>query len=324
MEPVINVQNLRKVYRIGHERVVALDGIDLQIEKGQIICILGPSGSGKSTLLNQLAGLEKPTSGDVYIGKRCISKMTENQLAAFRQKHIGFIFQSYNLLPNMTALENVAMPLMFRGMGVFRRNRLAADMLKKVDLGSRMRHKPTEMSGGQQQRVGIARAFVARPTIVFADEPTGNLDTRTTYNVMKMIIEMTRLHNITFILVTHDAELAQYADRIITLLDGSIVGDKANVSIVDREGAEAAAEAADTARQSLFQSMLDADRQAGKAVDALPPEPPDTPDIPLPDSIPGDTQEPPGKPDDNPPAGKDPDDASKSKADEGEIVVETC
>ena len=260
MEPIIRVQKLHKVYRVGREQVVALDNINLTVQKGQMICILGPSGSGKSTLLNQLAGLEKPTSGDVYIHKRRISAMTENQLAAFRQKHIGFIFQSYNLMPTMTALENVALPLMFRGMPVFQRNRLAADMLRKVDRADRMKHKPTEMSGGQQQRVGIARAFVARPSIVFADEPTGNLDTRTTYNVMKMIIEMTRQNNITFILVTHDAELAQYADRIITLLDGRVVGDKANLSMVDREGAEAAAEAADAARLERFQSLAGEDK----------------------------------------------------------------
>lgn len=238
MESIIKVQNLRKVYRVGHERVAALDNINLEIFKGQIICILGTSGSGKSTLLNQLAGLEKPTAGDVFIGKRCISKMNENQLAAFRQKNIGFIFQSYNLLPNMSAVENVAMPLMFRGMSPSKRNRMAADMLRKVDLGGRLKHKPSEMSGGQQQRVGIARAFVARPAIVFADEPTGNLDTRTTFNVMKMIIEMTRKYKITFILVTHDPELAQYADRIITLLDGHIVSDKENISLVDRTESE--------------------------------------------------------------------------------------
>ncbi|MEG1972936.1 MAG: ABC transporter ATP-binding protein, partial [Oscillospiraceae bacterium] len=185
-------------------------------------------GSGKSTLLNQLAGLEKPTMGKVYIGQTNISLLTEDQLAGFRQKNIGFVFQSYNLLPSMSAIENVAMPMLFRGTPKELREKEAITMLKKVGLGSRMRHKPSEMSGGQQQRVGIARAFVAHPKIVFADEPTGNLDSRTTIEVMRLLVSMSHQYGITFVLVTHDNELASYADRIITIKDGALVSDRIN------------------------------------------------------------------------------------------------
>ena len=178
MDPVIKVRNLRKVYRLGKEKVVALENVNLEVPPGQICCILGTSGSGKSTFLNQLAGLEKPTKGAVYINGTNISKLNERQLAKFRQKNLGFIFQSYNLLPALTALENVAMPLMFKGISRRKRNKRAKELLALVGLKGRMKHKPTQMSGGQQQRVGIARAFVANPSIVFADEPTGNLDTK--------------------------------------------------------------------------------------------------------------------------------------------------
>lgn len=228
MDTLITIKNLSKIYRVGSEKVRALDNIDLEIKKGEICCILGTSGSGKSTLLNQLAGLEKPTSGSVYIGKTNISRLSEDQLAGFRQKYIGFVFQSYNLIPSMSAIENVAMPLLFRGVSKSIREKEAVSLLKKVGLGSRMRHKPSEMSGGQQQRVGIARAFVAKPKIVFADEPTGNLDSHTTLEVMKLLIEMSHQNGITFILVTHDRELSRYADRIITLMDGKVISDEIN------------------------------------------------------------------------------------------------
>ena len=228
MDTLITIKNLSKIYRVGSEKVKALDNIDLEIKKGEICCILGTSGSGKSTLLNQLAGLEKPTSGSVYIGKTNISRLSENQLAGFRQKYIGFVFQSYNLIPSMSAIENVAMPLLFRGVSKSTREKEAVSLLKKVGLGSRMKHKPSEMSGGQQQRVGIARAFVAKPKIVFADEPTGNLDSHTTLEVMKLLIEMSHQNGITFILVTHDRELSRYADRIITLMDGKVISDEIN------------------------------------------------------------------------------------------------
>ncbi len=247
---LISVKDIRKVYRVDKEKVVALNRINLEIEAGEICCILGTSGSGKSTLLNIMAGLEKPSRGAVIINGVDMVKLTEKQLAQFRQENIGFIFQSYNLMPTMTAVENVALPLMFKGIGKAQRVKAAKRMLKAVNLGSRMLHKPTQMSGGQQQRVGIARAFVARPKIVFADEPTGNLDSKTTREVMEMIVGIARRHNETLILVTHDRDIARYADRIVHLVDGDIVSDEPNCSIIGREDA-----ASDTPVQSVEQNV---------------------------------------------------------------------
>lgn len=224
-EPIIKVRDLRKVYNIGGERVMALGGVSLDIPSGQICCVVGTSGSGKSTLLNQLAGLEKPTKGCVIIGGHNISEFSENRLARFRQKHVGFIFQSYNLMPSITALENVCMPLVFRGVPRSKREKAAKKILAEVGLAGRMGHKPSQMSGGQQQRVGIARAFVASPKIVFADEPTGNLDSKTTIEIMRMMVGIVRQNRQTMIIVTHNPELASYADRIVTLTDGVVVSD---------------------------------------------------------------------------------------------------
>lgn len=232
MAAMIQTKGLRKVYRVGKERVVALDHVDLEIAKGEICCIVGQSGSGKSTLLNQLAGLEKPTKGEVVIAGETISAMTESQLAKFRQEHLGFIFQSYNLLPSMDAVENVALPLMFKGMGRAKREKIAKSALRAMGLKGREHHRPTEMSGGQQQRVGIARAFVTRPSVIFADEPTGNLDTATTRQVLKKMLDLAEKYQITFIMVTHEPELAGVADRIITLLDGKI---QSNVTQTEEE-----------------------------------------------------------------------------------------
>ena len=225
-KPIIYVKNVRKVYRMGDEEVVALKRINLRIYKGEVCCIFGTSGSGKSTLLNQLAGMEKPTKGQVFIRGKNISYMNEEELAAFRQEHMSFIFQSYNLLPSMTAVENVAMPLMFKGMDRKRREAMAEEMLKRVGLSHRLHHYPSQMSGGQQQRAGIARAFVSRPEVVFADEPTGNLDTKTTAEIMDMVMGFARRFNQTIILVTHDPGMSRYADRIVTLVDGVITGDE--------------------------------------------------------------------------------------------------
>ncbi|MEG1994232.1 MAG: ABC transporter ATP-binding protein [Oscillospiraceae bacterium] len=226
------VKNLRKIYRLGSEKVVALNTINLKIMQGEICCIVGTSGSGKSTLLNQLAGLEKPTKGAVYVYNKNVSKMSENTLAKLRQKYIGFIFQSYNLLPMLTALENVGMPLMFKGVPKYIRDKKSKKMLQDVGLGKRYNHKPTQMSGGQQQRVGIARAFVANPKIVFADEPTGNLDTKTTMEVMELMVKMCKDFDHTLIIVTHDRELSLFADRVVTLIDGNIVSDVVNKNVV--------------------------------------------------------------------------------------------
>ena len=223
MAPIIRTEKLRKVYAVGKERVVALNDVDLAIEKGEFCCIVGQSGSGKSTLLNQLAGLEKPTRGKVFIGKHEISAMNETELAQFRQQHLGFIFQSYNLLPTMTAAENVALPLMFKGIDKKTRLKLARKELKSMGLLGRANHLPTEMSGGQQQRVGIARAFVSNPKVIFADEPTGNLDSNTSKEVMELMQKVVREQKQTLVMVTHDNYLASFADRIFHIIDGKIV-----------------------------------------------------------------------------------------------------
>jgi len=225
---VIDVRGLRKVYRIGEEKVVALDRIDLQVERGTICCLLGTSGSGKSTLLNMLAGLEKPTAGTIVIDGNPIDRMSEKALAKYRQGNVGFVFQSYNLIPSMTALENVALPLTFEGVPRKQRIKAAKEILKSVGLGGHMNHKPSQLSGGQQQRVGIARAFVASPKIVYADEPTGNLDSKTTSEIMELIVGETRKNHGTLVLVTHDHDLAKYADKVCHVLDGNILGSEQN------------------------------------------------------------------------------------------------
>jgi putative ABC transport system ATP-binding protein len=207
---------------MGSEKVIALDNINVTINKGELCCILGTSGSGKSTLLNMIAGLEKPTRGEIIIKGKHLEKMNEKQVTIFRRKYVGFVFQSYNLMPNLTALENVALPLVFGGVSRSKRNKQATEMLKSVGLSDRLHHKPSQMSVGQQQRVSIARAFVGTPEIVFADEPTGNLDTKTTIEVMEMMTKMAREHNQTFILVTHDRETSVYADKIIYFRDGNV------------------------------------------------------------------------------------------------------
>lgn len=226
---IIEVEGLRKVYQMGKEKIVALKSIDLTIEEGEICCLFGTSGSGKSTLLNMLAGLEKPTSGTVRIKNVRMEKLNETQLATFRQKHIGFVFQSYNLISTLTALENVALPLVFQGVSKKQRDKRAKEMLEAVGLEKRLNHKPKEMSGGQQQRVSIARAFVNRPKILFADEPTGNLDTNTTLEVMEIITKIAREHNQTMIIVSHDPEIADYADKVITVQDGEILKIEKNI-----------------------------------------------------------------------------------------------
>ena len=220
----ISVKNLYKIYRVGEIKVRALDGVDFEIYKGEFVAIVGTSGSGKSTLLNMLAGLEKPTRGEIEIGSTHIEKMTEKQLVTFRREKVGFIFQSYNLLNTMNAVENVALPLSFRG--VSKRNRLkqARKFMDLVGVGDQAGHMPNQMSGGQQQRVGIARALVVNPQIIFADEPTGNLDSRTTMEVLRLMQKIVREQGQTLIMVTHDNNLASYADRRIRIVDGKIVG----------------------------------------------------------------------------------------------------
>lgn len=221
-EKVIEIKNVKKIYRMGKEKIYALNDVSFTIQKGEFCCLLGTSGSGKSTLLNIMAGIEKLTNGQVIIKGKNIHKMSEKSLAKFRQNYLGFVFQSYNLMNSMTALENVEFPLVFKRIKPKRRKKIAREMLIKVGLEKRLHHKPKEMSGGQQQRVGIARAFVAKPEIVFADEPTGNLDTKTTMEVMDLIKKIAKDNNQTIVMVTHDRRLADYADKIIHILDGKI------------------------------------------------------------------------------------------------------
>lgn len=245
-KPAIQIRGLTKIFTLGKEKVYALNGIDLDIYPTEIVCLLGTSGSGKSTLLNMMAGLEKPTKGVITIFGERIDKMNERKLAMFRQKYMGFVFQAYNLLPNLTAIDNVSLPLAFAGVKKSVRTKKAKKMLKLCGLGKRMRHKPTQMSGGQQQRVGIARAFVATPKIVFADEPTGNLDTHTTIEIMEMMVRMSRENHQTLVIVTHDIEIAGYADKIYHIIDGKIsaVEDNRGKQIIPADAEAGAAEAA--------------------------------------------------------------------------------
>jgi len=230
MENIIEIKGLKKVYRMGQEKVYALNGIDLEVRKGEICCLYGTSGSGKSTLLNMVAGLEKPTRGSIVVKGIHVEKLNEKQLAKFRQKYVGFIFQSYNLLPNLTALENVMLPLIFKGYPGKVRKKQALEMLKAVGLENRIHHKPNQMSGGQQQRVSIARAFVEKPEIILADEPTGNLDSKTTIEIMELIATMAEKYGQTILLVSHDNEATAYADRIVHIRDGQIE----NIDVMDK------------------------------------------------------------------------------------------
>ena len=229
-EPVIQVKNLYKIFRIGNTKVRALNGVDMTIYKGEFCAIVGTSGSGKSTMLNMLAGLEKPTKGEVVIGGEHLEKMSENQLVRFRREKVGFIFQSFNLLGTMNAIENVALPLTFRGVDKKTREAKAVKMLKLVGLPKHMKHRPNEMSGGQQQRVGVARALVVEPEIIFADEPTGNLDSNTSVEVMNLMKKVVREKNQTLVMVTHDNYLAGFADVVLRIRDGKII------EIEDRRG----------------------------------------------------------------------------------------
>ncbi len=232
-EPVISVSQLYKIYRVGENKVRALNGVSFQIKRGEFCSIVGASGSGKSTLLNMLAGLEKPTRGEIVIAGEHIEAMKENELVRFRQKHIGFIFQSFNLLGSMNAVENVALPLTFQGMDQKLREKKAREMLKLVGLSKYLNHRPTQMSGGQQQRVGMARALVVNPEIIFADEPTGNLDSNTSAEMMRLMQSVVREKNQTLIMVTHDNHLARFADRIFHIKDGKIENIEENNPILE-------------------------------------------------------------------------------------------
>lgn len=227
MGALIHIENMKKIYNPGENEVRALDGIDLDIEKGDLVAIVGHSGSGKSTLMNMLGCLDTPTSGKYVLDGQDVASMTDNQLADVRNKEIGFIFQGFNLISNLDAVGNVELPLVYRGVSKNERKQLAMEALKSVSLEDRMKHKPNEMSGGQQQRVAVARAVAAKPPIILADEPTGNLDTKSTQEIMEILKELHRSGR-TVIIITHDEEIASQAHRVIRILDGRIEEDYCN------------------------------------------------------------------------------------------------
>ena len=222
MAPLIEIKGLTKKYRIGREVITAVDDVSVNIEPGEFVCLLGPSGSGKTTFLHLVGGLDRPTKGDIYVKGLRINKIKEKNMALFRRRFMAFVFQAYNLVPTLTAMENVSMPLMFDGMSKFKRDRKAKELLTQIGLGKRLRNKPSEMSGGQQQRVSIARALINNPKILYADEPTGNLDTKTTKEIMDILVERVRDNGVTLVMVTHNAKLTEQADRVIYMLDGKI------------------------------------------------------------------------------------------------------
>ena len=268
-EVVIRVRDLYKVYLMGDTKVYALNGVDLDIRRGEFCAITGPSGSGKSTLLNMLAGLEHPSKGEIVIAGKHIEKLNEKQLVTFRRERVGFIFQSYNLIATMDAVENVALPLSFRGMGKAKRAKRAKEYLKLVGLERFMTHMPNQMSGGQQQRVGIARALAVDPQIIFADEPTGNLDSKTTMEVLKLMQTIVRERNQTLVMVTHDNNLATYADRIIKIIDGKIVSIEENHKEADleaarEEGAQKNKDCKEAAREETPQKKMTEEKESGE------------------------------------------------------------
>jgi putative ABC transport system ATP-binding protein len=234
--PIITVKNIRKTYVMGAQEINALKDISLDIFRNEYVALMGPSGSGKSTLMNLLGCLDSPSSGQYILNSQEVSKMTDSELAAVRNKEIGFVFQTFNLLPRMTALENVALPLVYAGLGKAQRLAKATIALEKVGLGERMHHRPNELSGGQRQRVAVARALVNDPAIILADEPTGNLDTKTSIEIMGLFETIHQAGN-TVILVTHEPDIAEYAHRIVRVRDGLIESDIKNelIRVLNRE-----------------------------------------------------------------------------------------
>ncbi|SCY69934.1 putative ABC transport system ATP-binding protein [Flavobacterium anhuiense] len=223
-EPLIKITDIKRNFTLGNEIVYVLKGIDLEIQKGEYVALMGPSGSGKSTLMNLLGCLDTPTSGRYILNGKDVSKMKDDELAEIRNKEIGFVFQTFNLLPRTTALDNVALPMIYAGHGKSERMARATEVLKQVNLADRMDHQPNQLSGGQRQRVAVARALVNKPSIILADEPTGNLDSKTSVEIMKLFGDIHAQGN-TVILVTHEEDIAAYAHRIIRLRDGLIESD---------------------------------------------------------------------------------------------------
>ena len=226
-EALIEIRDLCKIYNPGEVEVRALDHVSLTINRGELVAIIGQSGSGKSTLMNQLGCLDVPTSGDYFLSGQNVAKLSDNELSDIRNREIGFIFQGFNLIPNLTAVENVEVPLIYRGIGKRERRQLAVASLEKVGLGHRLDHKPSQMSGGQQQRVAIARAIAAAPPLILADEPTGNLDSASSKEILQILKQM-HASGRTVILITHDNEIAARAKRNIRIMDGKVVADYEN------------------------------------------------------------------------------------------------
>ena len=223
---VIRLRGLRKIYQMGSQEVRALDGVDLTLHRGEYIAVMGPSGSGKSTLMNLIGCLDTPTEGDYHLNGTLVSELSEDDLARIRNREIGFVFQTFNLLPRLTAARNVELPLVYAGMSLDEREERAAEALAQVELSDRSHHKPNELSGGQRQRVAIARALVTRPSILLADEPTGNLDSRTSEEIIALLDSLNQAGN-TIVLVTHEPDIARHARRVITLRDGKVISDEA-------------------------------------------------------------------------------------------------
>lgn len=234
MNVLIDIRDIYKIYNPGENEVRALDGVSLSIAPGEFVAIIGQSGSGKSTLMNMLGCLDVPTSGEYYLNGADVSKLKDDELSDIRNKEIGFIFQGFNLIPNLTAIENVELPLIYRGIGKAERRELAQQALEMVGLSHRIHHKPAEMSGGQQQRVAIARAIAAKPPVILADEPTGNLDSHSSKEILEILRELHTLGR-TVILITHDNEIAAQAKRVIRIRDGKVEQDYYNEEKTPRE-----------------------------------------------------------------------------------------
>lgn len=230
MSDIIVLKNIEKVYKIGQELIYALRDVSLNVQKNEYVALMGPSGSGKSTLMNMLGCLDTPTNGQYILNGHSVATMSDSQLAEIRNKEIGFVFQTFNLLPRATTLENVALPLVYAGLPKAEREERAKQVLEQVGLGDRMKHKPNELSGGQRQRVAIARALVNKPAIILADEPTGNLDSKTSIEIMGLLEDIHKNGN-TIILVTHEEDIAMHAHRIVRLRDGLVESDTVNTNI---------------------------------------------------------------------------------------------
>ena len=228
MHEVIRIENLTRFYTIGEETVRALNGINLTIQKNEYVALMGPSGSGKSTLMNIIGCLDTPTSGEYFLNGPNVAQLSDSELAAIRNKEIGFVFQTFNLLPRLTALQNVALPLVYAGIPEAERLKKAKEVLEQVGLGDRIKHRPNELSGGQRQRVAVARALVNHPSIILADEPTGNLDTKTSEEIMQLLDIIHQAGN-TIVLVTHEEDIALRAKRVVRMRDGIIESDRAQV-----------------------------------------------------------------------------------------------